>query len=136
MSGLFVSPRPSSKQTQQSTSPTPPTNPPVPPVRSAKQGRVKRGNEVLSPAKAPPPIYQKVTSPSCSTGTAYSLPKPRVDIGSPTTSSLKLPISDLFACDLDTDEGDLELVQLANNNLPAAASAIVDDTIHIGTQSF
>lgn len=135
LSGLSVSPRPSSKQATQSTSPIPTANPPIPPARSAKQGRAKRGNDVLSPAKAPPSIYQKVSSPSGSTGTAYSFPKPRDDIGSPTTSSLRLPISDLFACDLDADEDDLDLGQLVNNNLPAGASCITDDTIRIGTQS-
>lgn len=122
MSGLTVSPK---------------ANQPIPPARSTKKGRAKRGNEVLSPAKAPPPIYQKVTSPSCSTGTAYSLPKPRTDIGSPTFSSVKLPITDLFACDLEVEEEDLDLGVLVDKNLPAAASeSIPDDTIYIGTKSF
>lgn len=124
MSGLSVTPGTS-------------TDFPIPPTRSAKKGRAKRGYEVVSPAKAPPPIYQKVTSPSCSTGMAYSLPKPRTDIGSPTATSVKLPITDLFACDLDVDECNIDLGQLVDKNLPAAASGdIPDDTIYIGTQSF
>lgn len=67
---------------------------PVEPIRSRK-----RYNEVLSPAKAPPASYQKVSSPQ---GQPGSVPNPSISsVGYPVRSSVALPITDLFACDID-----------------------------------
>lgn len=68
-------------------------DPPVAPARSRK-----RNNDVLSPAKAPPATYQRITSPRGHSGTVSTAGVSSV--GSPVRSSITPPITDLFACDI------------------------------------
>lgn len=77
-------------------------NRPVPPVRSRK-----RNNEVLSPAKAPPTSYQKVSSPQAQTGSMPNVGS--TTVGSPVRSSVAPPITDLFACDIGPVAADHEV---------------------------
>lgn len=99
---MTLSAGPSGSQSSQSKQP-------VAPVRSRK-----RNNEVLSPAKAPPASYQKVSSPSTTAGSTSNPGSSTV--GSPVRSSVIPPITDLFACDID----------------PVAAN----HDVHIGSQTF
>lgn len=94
--------QPTSGAVKLATQPTLPPNPPVAPSRSKK-----RNNEVLSPAKAPPTSYQKVSSPSGQAGPSQIATTSSV--GSPVRSSLTPPITDLFACDIGPIAGDHEV---------------------------
>lgn len=79
------------------------SNQPVAPIRSKK-----RNNEVLSPPKAPPASYQRISSPRAEVGASQN--QATSSVGSPVRSSVTTPITDLFACDIGPVTTDHEVI--------------------------